>query len=105
MISTVLFHVIDSKITYNILLGRPWLHENDVIPSTMHQCFKYCKDGHVKRVFGDVKPFTEAKSYLIDVKYYFQGADTTKTDKGANKDEQVEEGEKALPPPRVDKGK
>ncbi|KAL0455756.1 UNVERIFIED_CONTAM: hypothetical protein Slati_0914800 [Sesamum latifolium] len=39
--STALFHVIDAKTSYNMLLGRPWLHENDVVPSTWHQCFKY----------------------------------------------------------------
>ena len=25
-----LFHVIDSKTSYNLLLGRPWLHENGI---------------------------------------------------------------------------
>ncbi|KAL0462153.1 UNVERIFIED_CONTAM: hypothetical protein Slati_0102900 [Sesamum latifolium] len=42
MVSTALFHVIDAKTSYNMLLGRPWLHENAVVPSTWHQCFKYC---------------------------------------------------------------
>jgi hypothetical protein len=40
-----LFHVIDVKTTYNMLLGRPWIHENGIISSTLHQCFKYCQDG------------------------------------------------------------
>ena len=31
-----LFHVIDAKTSYNVLLRRPWLHENGVIPSTLH---------------------------------------------------------------------
>ena len=35
-----LFHVIDSKTSYNLLLGRPWIHGNGVVPSTLHQCFK-----------------------------------------------------------------
>jgi hypothetical protein len=39
------FHVIDAKTTYNMLLGRPWIHENGIISSTLHQCFKYCQDG------------------------------------------------------------
>ncbi|KAL0420714.1 UNVERIFIED_CONTAM: hypothetical protein Slati_3094300 [Sesamum latifolium] len=42
MVSTALFHVTDAKTSYNMLLGRPWLHENSVVPSTWHQCFKYC---------------------------------------------------------------
>ena len=41
MESSVLFHVIDAKTTYKVLIGRPWLHEYGVVPSTYHQCFKY----------------------------------------------------------------
>ena len=49
-----LFHVIDSKTFYNLLLGQPWLHENGIIPSTLHQCFK-CSDGkQVKKVIVDL---------------------------------------------------
>ncbi|KAL0444584.1 UNVERIFIED_CONTAM: hypothetical protein Slati_2181100 [Sesamum latifolium] len=72
MVSTALFHVIDAKTSYNILLGRPWLHENAVVPSTWHQCFKYCRNGIVKKVLGDNKPFTEAESYFADAKYYIE---------------------------------
>ncbi|KAK4406219.1 hypothetical protein Sango_0628400 [Sesamum angolense] len=72
MVSSALFHVIVAKISYNMLLGRPWLHENAVVPSTWHQCFKYCRNGIVKKVIGDNKPFTEAKSHFADVKYYIE---------------------------------
>ena len=41
MESNALFLVIDAKTTYNMLLGRPWIHENGIISSTLHQCFKY----------------------------------------------------------------
>ena len=34
--SSVWLHVIDAKTSYNILLGRLWVHENKVIPSTYH---------------------------------------------------------------------
>ncbi|KAL0410996.1 UNVERIFIED_CONTAM: hypothetical protein Slati_3689300 [Sesamum latifolium] len=74
MVSTALFHVIDVKTSYNMFLGRPWLHENAVVPSTWHQCFKYCRNGIVKKVLGDSKPFTEAESHFIDAKYYIEGA-------------------------------
>ncbi|KAL0305216.1 UNVERIFIED_CONTAM: hypothetical protein Scaly_2992100 [Sesamum calycinum] len=30
MVSSALFHVIDAKTSYNMLLGRPWLHENAI---------------------------------------------------------------------------
>jgi hypothetical protein len=32
------FFVVNSKSTYNVLLGRDWIHTNCCIPSTMHQC-------------------------------------------------------------------
>ncbi|KAL0295546.1 UNVERIFIED_CONTAM: hypothetical protein Scaly_3100100 [Sesamum calycinum] len=34
MVSSALFHVIDAKTSYNMLLSRPLLHENAVVPST-----------------------------------------------------------------------
>ncbi|KAL0445319.1 UNVERIFIED_CONTAM: hypothetical protein Slati_2254600 [Sesamum latifolium] len=74
MVSTALFHVIDAKTSYNMPLGRPWLHENVVVPSTWHQCFKYCRNGIVKKMLGDSKPFTEVESHFADAKYYIEGA-------------------------------
>ncbi|KAL0293164.1 UNVERIFIED_CONTAM: hypothetical protein Sradi_6953900 [Sesamum radiatum] len=73
MVSTALFHVIDVKTSYNMLLDRPWLHENVVVPSTWHQCFKYYRNGVVKKVLDDSKPFTEAESHFVDAKYYIEG--------------------------------
>jgi hypothetical protein len=32
------FFIINSKSTYNVLLGRDWIDANCCIPSTMHQC-------------------------------------------------------------------
>ncbi|KAL0288674.1 UNVERIFIED_CONTAM: hypothetical protein Sradi_7093200 [Sesamum radiatum] len=55
----------------DLLLG---LHENAVIPSTWHQYFKYCRNGLLKRVLGDNKPFTEAESQFIDANYYIEDA-------------------------------
>ncbi|KAM2064854.1 hypothetical protein ACFX16_028199 [Malus domestica] len=36
--SSTIFHVIDVRTSYNLLLGRPWIHRNGVVPSTPHQC-------------------------------------------------------------------
>ena len=74
--SNTLFHVIDAKTSYNVLLGQPWLHENGVIPSTLHQCFKFYKGG-VKKVEVDTKPFIEVEFYFADTKFYI-GNDATK---------------------------
>ncbi|KAK4391401.1 hypothetical protein Sango_1917900 [Sesamum angolense] len=62
----------------HMLLGRPWLHENAVVPSTWHHCFKYCRNGIVKKVLGDNKPFTEAESHSADAKYYIEDANKGK---------------------------
>jgi len=32
-------YVIDADMLYNLLLGRPWIHANWIVPSTLHQCF------------------------------------------------------------------
>ena len=34
------FHVVDIKPTFNLLLGRPWLHELGAVPSSLHQMVK-----------------------------------------------------------------
>ncbi|KAK4383235.1 hypothetical protein Sango_2794700 [Sesamum angolense] len=78
MVSSALFHVTDAKTSYNMLLDRPWLHENAIVPSTWHQCFKYCRNGIVKKVLGDNKPFTKAESHFADAKYYIEDANKGK---------------------------
>ncbi|KAF9661842.1 hypothetical protein SADUNF_Sadunf19G0110800 [Salix dunnii] len=72
MESNALFHVIDAKTTYNILLGRPWIHENGIISSTLHQCFKYCRDGRVRKIMADTDPFTIVEAHFADAKFYFK---------------------------------
>ncbi|CAL9011783.1 unnamed protein product [Prunus brigantina] len=67
--SNTLFHVIDAKTSYKLLLGRPWVHENGIVPSTLHQCFKFYR-GKVKKILGDSKPFTEVESYFANAKFY-----------------------------------
>lgn len=39
--SEITCYVIDNDTSYNLLLGRPWIHGNFVVPSTLHQCLKY----------------------------------------------------------------
>ncbi|GFZ19588.1 hypothetical protein Acr_28g0002930 [Actinidia rufa] len=70
MTSNALFHVINSNTSYNMMLGRSWLHKNSVVPSTLHQCCKYCHNGVVKKIVANDKPFNEAESYFADDKFY-----------------------------------
>ncbi|KAL0381973.1 UNVERIFIED_CONTAM: hypothetical protein Scaly_0484600 [Sesamum calycinum] len=74
MVSSALFYVVDTKTSYNMLLGCPWLHENAVVTSTWHQYFKYCRNGIVKKVLGDNKLFTEVESHFANAKYYIDDA-------------------------------
>ncbi|KAM1658315.1 hypothetical protein ACFXTN_042496 [Malus domestica] len=67
--SSTIFHVIDARTSYGLLLRRPWIHANGVVPSTLHQCLKFYREG-VKVIYGDTKPFTEAESHFADAKFY-----------------------------------
>jgi len=55
-----------------LLLGRPRLHEHGIVASTRHQCLKYYRGGE-KKINGDVKPFTKAKSHFADSKFFEEG--------------------------------
>ncbi|XP_016509438.1 uncharacterized protein LOC107826908 [Nicotiana tabacum] len=35
------FQVVDTDMGYNMILGRPWIHDMDVVPSTLHQVIKF----------------------------------------------------------------
>ncbi|XP_070035559.1 uncharacterized protein [Nicotiana tomentosiformis] len=50
MQSSSWMHAIDAKTSYNVLLRRPWLDENKVVPSTYHQCLKYYEDEVEKKI-------------------------------------------------------
>ncbi|KAH0651599.1 hypothetical protein KY290_032502 [Solanum tuberosum] len=71
--SSVWLHVIDAKTSYNIFLGRPWVHENK----------KYYEDGVAKRIIADDNPFTEA--HFADAKFYLKKY-STKVDNIASRD-------------------
>jgi len=58
--SEVTCYIIDADTSYNLLLGGPWIHANWIVPSTLHQCFKYIRDDVVVwMVFTEVQPFKE----------------------------------------------
>jgi hypothetical protein len=64
------FYVIDVETSYRALLGRPWLHSNQVIPSTLHQYLKYIENGKQKKIDGDVKPFGVHEIKFNDAQYF-----------------------------------
>ncbi|XXG47521.1 hypothetical protein AAC387_Pa02g2156 [Persea americana] len=71
LITEVTVYAIKTPSCYNILLGRPWIHENGVVPSTLHQCIKFVgDDGLIHRVFADEKPFKGKEVHFADSQMY-----------------------------------
>ncbi|CAL5441882.1 unnamed protein product [Camellia sinensis] len=66
--ASTLFHVINARTSYNLLLRLPWIHGNGVVVSTLHQCFKFDQGG-IKTVLADNKPFTETESVITRPSY------------------------------------
>lgn len=72
MVTPTKFHVIDAPdSSYRALLGRPWLHENGMVPYTLPQCLKYVKDGKQRRIPGDLKPFGTHEIHHKESQYFF----------------------------------
>ena len=40
------FYMMDIRLSYSCLLGRPWIHEAGVVTSTLHQMLKYSENRH-----------------------------------------------------------
>ncbi|XP_019256493.1 PREDICTED: uncharacterized protein LOC109234907 [Nicotiana attenuata] len=47
------FQVVEMEMAYNIILGRPWIHEMDVVPSTLHQVMKFPSPWGIRQIRGD----------------------------------------------------
>lgn len=64
---------------------RPYLEDhgctkNCVVPSTLHQCLKYVKDGQQYQVGGEIKPFGIHEIKHCDAKYYLNSGDSPDSD-------------------------
>nr|XP_009786308.1 PREDICTED: uncharacterized protein LOC104234440 [Nicotiana sylvestris] len=53
VINPTLFEVVDGDMVYNIILGRPWLHEMKALPSTYHQLLKFPTPEGIKQIRGN----------------------------------------------------
>ncbi|KAM1060419.1 hypothetical protein TB1_024333 [Malus domestica] len=67
--SSTVSHMIDVRNSCSLLLGRLWIHENGMVPSTLHQCLKLYREG-MKVIQGNTKLFTEVESHFADAKVY-----------------------------------
>lgn len=64
----IVFQVFDIPLTYNILLGRPCIHEMQAVPSTYHQCVKFSHNGVEIVILGDnaitINTLTAAETFV-----------------------------------------
>src|SRR5436853_6580660 len=64
-------YVINADPSYNLLLGRPWLHRNRLIPASLHQVIKYIdEDGQQRALVADSNPFKGMENYCTDALHY-----------------------------------
>ena len=47
------FQVMDCPSAYNVLLGRPWIHQMRYVPSTLHQSIKFHTPWGVREIKGE----------------------------------------------------
>ena len=63
------FCVLDCLSPYNVILGRPWIHNNKVVPSTYHQCVKIPTKWGVTTVRGEQQQAKECYMTSLKPKY------------------------------------
>ena len=64
-----IFYVIDSKTSYKLLLEHLWLHEHEIIASTLYQCLQYYY-GSERNINGDVRSFIKRDSHFANSKFF-----------------------------------
>ena len=60
------YMVLNMKSPYNVIIGRPWLHQIGAVTSTLYQCLKYVHNQNVHSVRG-CQP-TSRKCHAIALK-------------------------------------
>ena len=70
ILSLTRFHVIDSAVSYHVLLSRPWLHKHKLVSSTYHQCVKGRLNGKPIRLPANNAPFDETEAHFVEAAFY-----------------------------------
>jgi len=74
----VRFFVIQANTSYSALLGRPWIHKYQVVPSTLHQCLKFLDNKGVQhRIVANVAPYTIHETNHADAKFSFSNGEAS----------------------------
>jgi hypothetical protein len=61
------FFVVDMKGRYNMLLGRDWIHANECVPSTLHQCVIQWISDEVELVQADKEVCIAMAESQVDI--------------------------------------
>ena len=69
------FHIIDANTSYQLLLGRPWIHTHKCIPSTLHQCIKAYYKGREVTIKGTKAPFNNDEARHASTLLYDEAHD------------------------------
>src|SRR3954470_3111854 len=78
----VTVYVIDADTSYNLLLGRPWIHRNHIVPFTLHQVMKYVDEqGQVRTLVAKQRPFKGVENYFTDALLYQEAHEVVVQDK------------------------
>ena len=64
------FHVINAKVSYHVLLGRPWLHKHRIIPFTYYQCIKVRLNGRPVKIPANRNPFSQGEVNFTEIMFY-----------------------------------
>src|SRR5436189_369803 len=58
-------------LSYNLLLGRPWIYRNHIVPSTLHQVMKHVDtQGQVHTLVAEQHPFKGVETHFTDSLLY-----------------------------------
>ena len=61
---SILFQVLRIQSSFNLLLGRPWIHEVGTIPSSLHQKVKFIHEGRIITIQSDKDVVTSFEPVL-----------------------------------------
>jgi hypothetical protein len=64
---SIAFFVVDVKGRYNVLLGRDWIHANECVSSTLHQCVAQWVGDRVEVIRADDEACVAMAETQVDV--------------------------------------
>ena len=53
IIKKVEFQVLNIASCFNMLLGRPWIHDTEAVPSSLYQKVRFSYEGAIVTIYGD----------------------------------------------------